>query len=115
MTVPTLSQSVCRERSPTRGRRLVQALLSVFAMLFFASCGEGEMMMTMPPDGGIVAVLDPCGGRCTEVELCVQDKESNPVCARICANQLRCWSGCCLPLGDTGYNVCRPTNYCYAE
>ena len=59
---------------------------------------------------------DQCGGLCTEVELCVADKEGNFGCARICANQLRCWSGCCLALeDDSGYNVCRPTNYCYAE
>ena len=109
-----MSQSVCSELRPTRGRRLWQAWLSVLALLFFASCGEGETM-TMAPDAAIAAVLDPCGGRCTEVELCVQDKEMNYGCARICANQLRCWSSCCLPLADTGYNVCRPSNYCYAE
>jgi hypothetical protein len=113
MTVTAMSQSVCSESSPTRGRPVLQALLSVFALLFFASCGEGEM--STATDAGHAMVLDHCNGRCTEVELCVQDNESNHVCARICANQLRCWSGCCLPLGDTGYNVCRPTNYCYAE
>jgi len=113
MSAPALTVPVRHHRLVERWRRLLRGLVSGFALLFFASCDEGNMVMA--PDAGHAAVLDPCGGRCTEVELCVPDKESNFACARICANQLRCWSGCCLPLGDTGYNVCRPTNYCYAE
>jgi hypothetical protein len=96
-------------KAMSRGRRAFTTLL----VLLFTGCAEGEPMV--PPDSATAATVDACGGRCTEVELCVQDRESQWGCARICANQLRCWSGCCLPLGDTGYNVCRPTNYCYAE
>ena len=66
-------------------------------------------------DGSPASTQDACGGLCTEVELCVKDNEGRYGCARLCANQLRCWSGCCLPVADTPYNVCRPTNYCYAE
>ena len=65
------------------------------------------------PDAG-PTVADACGGKCTEVELCVPDNDGVYGCARICANQLHCWSGCCLPVGND-YNVCRPTNYCYAD
>jgi hypothetical protein len=56
---------------------------------------------------------DPCGGKCDNVQLCVQDAEGVYGCAMICANQLRCWSGCCLALEGTGYNVCRPSSYCF--
>jgi hypothetical protein len=85
-----------------------------FGMLLavLAAC-DGDGAESHPP--APVAKIDPCGGVCSEAELCVQDRDGRFACARICANQLRCWSGCCLPLGDSGYNVCRPTNYCFAE
>jgi hypothetical protein len=92
-----------------------RALLTL--LLLFASACEGESAPS--PDAAPARARDACGGLCTEVELCVADKEGKFGCARICANQLRCWSGCCLPLDDSsghpGYNVCRPSNWCYAE
>ncbi len=109
-----MSSPVRCEAPAARWRQHLRALLSVLALLFFASC-EGDATLLTADGGGHTAVLDPCAGKCTEVELCVQDKDGVYGCARICANQLRCWSGCCLAVGDTGYNVCRPTNYCYAE
>jgi predicted small lipoprotein YifL len=84
----------------------------VLTLASLGACGEDEPLPLAP---AAVVSADQCGGRCTEVELCAQDAQGQYGCARICANQLRCWSGCCLPLGDTGYRVCRPTNYCFAE
>lgn len=78
--------------------------------LLLAACGEEEPAIAARSN---TTKVDPCDGRCSEVELCAPDTEGQHACARICANQLRCWSGCCLPLGDTGYNVCRPTDYCF--
>jgi hypothetical protein len=114
MSVMAMTSSVRCEPSAARWRRHLRALLSVMALLFFASCDGTEPPVTS--DGGHVAVLDPCSGKCTEVERCVADKEGLFACARICANQLRCYSSCCLPVDDgSGYNVCRPSNWCYAE
>jgi hypothetical protein len=88
-------------------------------VLLVAGACDGEAPATTTPDAGTARPADLCGGMCTEVELCVADKEGKYGCARICANQLRCWSGCCLPLEDSsgypGYNVCRPSNWCYVE
>ena len=94
--------------------RLANAL-STLLLLLLTSCAEGEPKEEKTDAGGSTANIDRCGGACTEVELCVEDKEGKYGCARICANQLRCWSGCCLPLEETGYNVCRPNNYCFTE
>jgi hypothetical protein len=103
--------------SPVRRAFTATGLIHAFStllLLVLTACAEGEPMERVDA-GGTTAKVDHCGGACTEVELCVEDKEGKYGCARICANQLRCWSGCCLPLGDTGYNVCRPNNYCFAE
>jgi hypothetical protein len=95
--------------------RLARAC-ATFVLLFLTACDEAETVDAPAPDGGgMIAKLDRCAGACAVEELCVEDRDGKYGCARICANQLRCWSGCCLPLGDTGYNVCRPNNYCYAE
>jgi hypothetical protein len=96
----------------SQGRRIAASPGVLLLLTVLAGCGDGGAGHE-PPEPA--AKLDPCGGLCTEVELCVPDRDGNHGCARICANQLRCWSGCCLPLGETGYNVCRPTNYCFPE
>lgn len=61
--------------------------------------------------GTCTADPPPCGGTCDVAERCVEG-----VCRRICANQLHCWSGCCLPEPRTGdaavYNVCMPEEAC---
>ena len=76
------------------------------------SCSDGPGDPPPPPP---MEVLDPCGGRCTNVQLCVMDDKGVPGCAMICANQFHCWSGCCLAAGDTGYNVCRPRTDCFSQ
>jgi hypothetical protein len=58
---------------------------------------------------------DPCAGQCSEVELCARNEDGTHACAPICANQLHCWSGCCVPLEGTAYNICRPSNICYGN
>lgn len=89
-------------------------LLAVISLLVPGSCSDDEALVPEPVSGQ-KAELDPCNGRCTEVELCAPEGEGEVACARICANQLHCWSGCCLPLGDSGYNVCRPTERCFPD
>jgi hypothetical protein len=88
----------------------------VMALLCFGGCSEDPGMepSRTDPEPQSMEPPDPCQGRCSEVQLCVQDTEGHYDCAMICANQFHCWSGCCLPVGGTGYNVCRPTNYCFA-
>jgi hypothetical protein len=83
--------------------------MMLLAVLLLGCGGDG----TDSPEPAMKAP-DPCGGRCSEVELCTTDGDE-PLCARICANQLRCWTGCCLPLADTEYNVCRPARACFAD
>jgi hypothetical protein len=92
----------------------VRRVLCSLVLGLLAACGEGDGGPGTP-DARRAQVTDPCGGICTEVELCAKDSQGTYGCARICANQLRCWSGCCLPLDDTGYNVCRPTNHCFPD
>jgi hypothetical protein len=93
-----------------------RALVTLVLLVAGACDAEGP---PSAPDAAPARPADVCGGLCTEVELCVADNDGKFGCARICANQLRCWSGCCLPLeastGHAGYNVCRPSNWCYAE
>jgi hypothetical protein len=102
---------VSRPRGP-RGRARHGVLALVFAAI--AACtGDALVGDDAPPAAPVN--LDPCAGRCNEAELCVADATEQYGCARICANQLHCWSGCCLPLDDTGYNVCRPTGACFPE
>jgi hypothetical protein len=88
-------------------------LLAYWTVLASACGGEGEPEAPAPPPN--VERADPCGGKCNETELCTRDRDGKFGCNRICVNQLRCWSGCCLPLEGTNLNVCRPTNYCFPE
>jgi hypothetical protein len=88
---------------------LVRAVLA--SALLLAACADGEGVS--PRDAAPEVASDPCGDRCNSAQLCVQDTEGVYACAMICANQLHCWSGCCLSLEATGYNVCRPTSYCF--
>jgi|1185.fasta_scaffold1854234_1 hypothetical protein len=96
--------------SPPQRCRLRFAVLLV--ALVAAACSGGETM-GIPDGGGVDAVPDPCAGRCSEVELCVQGSEGEYECAMICANQLHCWSGCCVPAEGQPYTVCRPANICF--
>jgi hypothetical protein len=99
--------------------RLPYAAACFLTLAFLvASCGEEPADPPPPPMHAPEVTApnpDSCGGSCSEVELCVQDAEGKYGCARICANQFHCWSGCCLALGSTGYNVCRPNDYCFAR
>jgi hypothetical protein len=86
--------------------------LAAVALLALTACAvdDPEAPAQPPaPDAG----TDRCGGKCSNVELCQADEQGTFGCARICANQFHCWSGCCLPAGDTGYNVCRATEICF--
>jgi hypothetical protein len=97
----------------------VTARARIALALFLAGCGEDQGMNPKPPPLHTTEVTardpGPCGGTCSEAELCVRDAAGKYGCARICANQFHCWSGCCLALKDTGYNVCRPNEYCFAR
>lgn len=62
-------------------------------------------------DGTPPVPQDPCQGACDPAQLCVV--EGPPACLNICRNELHCWSGCCLPVGDAGYLVCRPASVCF--
>jgi hypothetical protein len=91
-------------------RRLWRPLCLAVVMALTA-CADGPDEPAVPAvDAG---APDPCGGTCSNVQLCVKDEEGAPICANICANQFHCWTGCCRPVDDTGYNVCRPTNVCF--
>jgi hypothetical protein len=87
------------------------ACLALALALLALGCDGGDAAEPPPPSA--VRAADACLGRCSEVELCVSDQQGQPTCARICANQLRCWSGCCLRVPGTDYNVCRPSNACF--
>jgi|SRR3954447_15639973 hypothetical protein len=85
-------------------------------VLLLAACGgEGAVEPPPPPKVPESVKADRCQGRCSETQLCVQDRGGEYGCAMICANQFHCWSGCCLAFGDSGYNVCRPNDYCFAR
>jgi hypothetical protein len=92
----------------TVGRRMGRILV---ALAFLAGCSE-EVAIPATSDASPDAV-DQCGNRCTSDQLCVADSEGQYSCALICYNQLHCWSGCCVPLDGSPYNVCRPTNVCF--
>jgi hypothetical protein len=83
-------------------------LVAAFAALLACEPESGAPVLPGPP-------LDPCGGRCSEIELCAKNDDGSYGCATICANQLHCWSGCCIHLDGTNYNVCRPSNICYGN
>jgi hypothetical protein len=85
----------------------------VALVMALAACAEAPDDAAPVPPEPIKAELDACGGQCTDLQLCVADEAGKPLCANLCANQFHCWSGCCRPEGDTGYNVCRPTNVCF--
>jgi hypothetical protein len=92
----------------TVGRHVGRILV---ALTLLSGCAED---VAIPgPDASPPDAVDPCGNRCTSDQLCVQDSEGQYGCALICYNQLHCWSGCCVPLDGTPYNVCRPTNVCF--
>src|SRR5262245_22947915 len=98
----------------TSPRRVVRTLAAVAALaLVLVGCSEESALPPEPDAGADTAPPDPCGGRCTSAQLCVQGSEGEYSCAMICFNQLHCWSGCCLPLDGTAYNVCRPSNACF--
>ncbi len=61
------------------------------------------------------ALAPLCNGiLCDSNEICVAEEgEPASSCHLICANQLHCWSGCCLPSGVRNYNVCKATELCY--
>jgi hypothetical protein len=89
--------------------------LCLAVLMALTACSEGPDDPIVPaPDAGTTLVaLDPCGGTCSNVQLCVKGEDGAPICANICANQFHCWTGCCRPLDDSGYNVCRPSNVCF--
>jgi hypothetical protein len=98
---------------------LVVRLLALALLL----CGcRLDVSGTAPLDGG--ADADPCSAS----EILIQDDAGATVCAQICANQLHCWSGCCLPAvvpvadpagGETdagpGLMVCMPESVCFPD
>jgi hypothetical protein len=93
---------------------VARVLVAALALLL-VGCDGTDLT---PPAGDAgqstpVVAKDPCGGKCNTIELCVPDAEGVYGCSQICANQLRCWSGCCLPVEGIGYNVCRPSSYCF--
>jgi hypothetical protein len=90
---------------------MIVALAGAVSALTACATDDAEAPPAPSPDAG--AATDRCGGKCSNVELCVADEKGDFGCARICANQFHCWSGCCLPAGDTGYNVCRATEICF--
>jgi hypothetical protein len=92
----------------THGRRLRRFLV---AMTLVTACSSGEAIPA--PDGGSPDAIDRCGNRCTSDQLCVEAAEGEYTCAQICFNQLHCWSGCCVPLDGSPYNVCRPSTVCF--
>ena len=94
-----------------RSVRLLPRPLAVLGLLMLCPC-TGELADS---ESDQTSQVDACRGMCSEVELCASDKSGGFGCARFCANQLHCWSGCCLPLERTGYNVCRPTRDCFPE
>jgi hypothetical protein len=93
--------------------RTARSLAAAAALaLALAGCAE-EAPITAADAGADTLPPDPCGGKCDSAQLCVQGSEGEYGCAMICFNQLHCWSGCCVPLDGTPYNVCRPTNVCF--
>jgi len=112
VVVPTPTAGCTRpDRAEGLPRWWILAALMA-ASVWAGACFGGDEPFDEPP--GPSAERDPCGGRCDVTELCVEGAPGIHECARLCANQLRCWSGCCLPLGDTGYNVCRPRDLCFS-
>jgi hypothetical protein len=97
--------------------RLAALVLPLVLVLSLAACPDAEEdAPPAAPDAGASAAPDGgdhCGGRCSTTELCVADDEGVYACALICANQLHCWTGCCLRVEGLGYNVCRPSNACF--
>jgi hypothetical protein len=89
------------------GRRVGRIFV---ALALLSGCAED---VAIPAPDASPDAVDQCGNRCTSDQLCVQDAEGQYSCALICYNQLHCWSGCCVPLDGTPYNVCRPTNVCF--
>ena len=51
---------------------------------------------------------------CCSGSLCVFDVKTpwDKSCADMCSYNSECYSGCCAPLGDSGYSVCSPPQYC---
>jgi hypothetical protein len=99
---------MARTCQPPRPLRI--GLILVAALL--VGCGDGDGADF--PETAMKAP-DLCGGRCSEIELCTPDQDGEHACAQICANQLRCWSGCCLPVADTKLSVCRSADACFAD
>lgn len=86
----------------TRFVLLVGLLLGVIVGLLSAGC-EGN-----------AATVTPVARPCASDELWAKvGPYDSWMCARVCANQFHCWSGCCLPYGDAGANVCRDEALCY--
>jgi hypothetical protein len=90
------------------------ALRMVLVGLALAAGSCGSPDDEAPPAAPNVE-RDPCGNRCSNVELCVKDAAGGYGCALICANQLRCWSNCCVRVDDSDYKVCRPRDVCYPD
>jgi hypothetical protein len=96
----------------SRALFLLRALSCALALLVAACNGDADA--ASPPDAAPNATKsDPCNGRCESNELCLRDEEGVYACALMCANQLHCWSLCCLPVQGTTDNVCRPSSLCY--
>jgi hypothetical protein len=95
-----------------RTARLLRTFSCAVALLLAACDGEGE---ASPPDGAAPLSIqtDLCNGRCESNEVCLPDEGGGHSCALICANQLHCWSGCCLRVQELDTNVCRPSSLCY--
>jgi hypothetical protein len=96
----------------TKWQTHLGALSCALALLLAACDGSGELS---PPDAAPKSIqsTDACNGRCDSNELCLPTEGGGHACELICANQLHCWSLCCLPVEGIDNNVCRPSNLCY--
>lgn len=67
--------------------------------------------------GPRITPIVPCGASCAPDEACAAAPEADGgfECMHVCANQLHCWSGCCLRTGDAGAATCRPAQACYGD